>query len=113
MNDDFFRRVYSLVAAIPPGRVMTYGDIALCLGRPGAGRTVGWAMRHCPAGLPWQRVVNSRGACSVGERLPDGRLLQQSLLEEEGIVFDRAGRLDLACYGWSEAGNGRPEVGNG
>lgn len=103
MNDDFFRQVYRLVAQIPPGRVMTYGDIALCLGRPGGGRTVGWALRHSPAGLPWQRVVNSQGGCSVGERLPDGRLLQQVLLEEEGVVFDSNGRLDLTRYGWTRA----------
>ncbi len=106
MNEDFFQRVYRLVASIPPGRVMTYGDIALHLGRPHGGRTVGWAMRHCPAGLPWQRVVNSRGICSVGERLPDGRLLQQALLEEEGVVFDSSGRLDLARYGWPGASSG-------
>lgn len=106
MSDGFFQRVYRLVAGIPCGRVMTYGDIALCLGRPGGGRTVGWAMRHCPAGLPWQRVVNSRGACSVGKRLPDGQLLQQALLEEEGIMFDQAGQLDLARYSWTEAADG-------
>ncbi|HOG45654.1 MAG TPA: MGMT family protein [Anaerolineae bacterium] len=103
MNDDFFGRVYELVAAIPPGRIMTYGDIALRLGRPHGGRTVGWAMRHCPAGLPWYRVVNSRGASSVAARLPDGTPMQQALLEEEGVVFDATGRLDLARYSWTGA----------
>ena len=99
-DEPFFAQVYAVVAAIPPGRVMTYGDIALCLGRPNGGRTVGWAMRHCPDSLPWHRVVHSRGALSVGARLPDGKLMQQALLEEEGIEFDRDGRLDLARYSW-------------
>jgi len=105
-DEPFFAQVYALVAAIPPGRVMTYGDIALCLGRPGGGRTVGWAMRHCPDGLPWHRVVNSRGALSTGARLPDGKLVQQALLEEEGVAFDHAGRLDLARYGWEGVRHG-------
>ena len=105
-DEPFFAQVYALVAAIPPGRVMTYGDIALCLGRPGGGRTVGWAMRHCPDGLPWHRVVNSRGALSIGARLPDGKLVQQALLEEEGVAFDHAGRLDLARYGWEGVRHG-------
>jgi len=100
MNQPFFARVYALVAAIPPGRVMTYGDIALYLGWPGGGRTVGWAMRQCSEGLPWHRVVNGRGALSTGARLPDGRPLQQALLEEEGVEFNPSGRLDLARYGW-------------
>ncbi len=103
MSEELFRRVYDLVAAIPRGRVLTYGDIALRLGRPHGGRTVGWAMRHCPEDLPWYRVVNSRGELSVAARLPDGRLMQRALLEEEGIEFDPSGRLDLARYAWRGA----------
>ena len=33
---EFTERVIELVAAIPPGRVMTYGDVAWTFGRPGA-----------------------------------------------------------------------------
>ena len=53
----FFDEVYRIVARIPHGKVASYGQIARLLGRPGAARQVGWAMRHCPGGLPWQRVV--------------------------------------------------------
>ncbi len=101
MSDDFFQRVYRLVAQVPPGRVITYGDIARLLGRPGASRTVGWAMRQCPEGYPWYRVVNARGLPSVTARYPDGKLMQQALLEEEGVAFDAEGRLDLKRYAWT------------
>jgi methylated-DNA-protein-cysteine methyltransferase-like protein len=100
MTDPFFEQVYLVVKRIPPGRVATYGQIARLLGRPRAARTVGWALRAVPAdsGVPWQRVINSRGTISTGRG--DGPPVQRFLLEEEGIVFDEAGRIDLAVYGW-------------
>ena len=101
MSSDFYERVYRIVAAIPAGKVVTYGDIARMLGRPRGGRLVGWAMRHCPEGLPWYRVVNAQGRLSVTARYPDGRLMQQALLEEEGVVFDAEGRLDVVRYAWT------------
>ncbi len=103
MSERFADRVYTIVAAIPPGRVLTYGDIARMLGRPRGGRLVGWAMRSCPEGLPWHRVVNSQGGLSVRARYPDGRLVQRVLLEEEGVTFDTEDRLDLAIYAWTGA----------
>ena len=57
--------VYRFVRTIPRGRVVTYGQIAALLGAPRAARAVGMAMRHCPAGLPWHRVVNARGGISL------------------------------------------------
>ena len=101
MNDNFLRRVYRLVARIPRGKVVTYGEIARMLGRPSGARAVGWAMHHCPEGLPWHRVVNAQGRVSLTARYPDGKLVQQALLEEEGVAFDAAGRLDLEKYAWT------------
>lgn len=89
-------RVYRVVARIPPGRVVTYGQIALHLGLPHGARTVGWAMRRCPADLAWYRVVNARGRIS----LRTGDSLQRALLEAEGIIFDPTGKIDLDIYGW-------------
>jgi methylated-DNA-protein-cysteine methyltransferase-like protein len=103
VSERFADRVYTIVAAIPPGRVLTYGDIACMLGRPRGGRLVGRAMRYCPEGLPWHRVVNGRGGLSVRARYPDGHLVQRVLLEEEGVTFDSEDRLDLAIYAWTGA----------
>ena len=92
--------IHALVREIPPGRVMTYGQIAGLLGHLLSPKAVGWAMHACPPGVPWQRVVNAAGACSTERRgdLPPG--LQQKLLEAEGVEFRFDGTLDLARYRW-------------
>jgi methylated-DNA-protein-cysteine methyltransferase-like protein len=102
MTTLFFQQVHQVVRLIPPGCVATYGQIACLLGQPRAARTVGWALRSTPedGDVPWQRVLNARGAISFGVRSP-GASLQRALLEEEGVVFDDQGRVDLKVYGWA------------
>jgi len=98
---EFFQRVYEIVARIPRGKVVTYGQIAAALGDPRQARTVGWALRSTPEWLdiPWHRVVNSSGGISTRHTI--GELnTQQKLLEDEGIVFNQDGRLDMARYRW-------------
>jgi methylated-DNA-protein-cysteine methyltransferase related protein len=92
--------VYRLVRRIPRGAVLTYGEIAGRLGRPGAARAVGHAMRVCPADIPWHRVVNARGGISVRARA-SGMVTQRIRLEQEGVAF-RAGRVILARHRWRE-----------
>lgn len=102
----FYARVYALARQIPPGKVVTYGQVAALLGQPRAARAVGYALRFLPAGtdVPWHRVINHRGQISL--RTPaESPLVQRLLLEEEGIVFDVEGRVDLVVYRWQgEAG---------
>lgn len=93
--------VYRFVRTIPRGRVVTYGQIAALLGAPRAARAVGMAMRHCPAGLPWHRVVNARGGISLRGNV-GSMLTQRILLEQEGVTV-RRGRLDLDRYRWTGA----------
>ncbi len=97
----FFVLVCQVVRRIPPGKVATYGQIARLLGVPHAARTVGWALRAVPEGsdVPWQRVINFRGAISLATG--QGADLQRALLEEEGVVFDAQGCVDLKLYGWA------------
>lgn len=78
---------------------MSYGQIAALLAQPLSARAVGWAMRACPSGLPWHRVVNARGGCS-SDGLPDHPGLQRALLEAEGIAFDEAGHLSMEQHRW-------------
>ena len=101
MSTSLFDEVYRVVAMIPQGRVATYGQIAAHLGNPRAARTVGWALSSLPSGMdvPWHRVINSQGrisGSSQGYRAHE----QMALLEEEGIVFDESGRIDLDECGW-------------
>ena len=79
-------------AGAPP-----YG-VSLADYRPWGARWVGAAMAACPQDVPWQRVVNSQGKISLpGE---GGQIEQRLLLEQEGVVFDERGRIDLKRFGW-------------
>lgn len=95
-KDGFAARVYAVVAQIPYGRVVSYGQIARLLGAPRAARQVGWAMRRCPDELPWQRVVMADGSIAGGGYAE----LRRALLEGEGVALDPSGRVDMARYRW-------------
>jgi len=95
-----YDQVYELVRLIPLGRVATYGQIARYIDRC-TPRMVGFAMAATPqsSGVPWHRVINSKGMISMranGER----DILQQVLLETEGVIFNKNGKVDLAEVGW-------------
>jgi methylated-DNA-protein-cysteine methyltransferase-like protein len=98
MSVSFDREVYALVRRIPRGRTVTYGQVAAMLGRPRAARAVGGAMRRCPAGVPWHRVLNASGRISRRKRAAS-MLTQRMLLEREGVTM-RRGRVDLARHAW-------------
>jgi methylated-DNA-protein-cysteine methyltransferase-like protein len=97
----FDRKVYALVRRIGRGAVASYGQVAAVLERPRAARAVGCAMRRCPPGVPWHRVVNAEGRISRRKRAAS-MLTQRMLLEREGVMLWR-GRVDLARYGWDGA----------
>ncbi len=104
VNDKNYReRVYEIVRRIPPGRVMTYGQIALILGEGYTARTVGYVMHGAVESVPWQRVINAQGACSTGKMTMPVNL-QQSVLESEGVVFSEKGKCDLGVYQWYPEG---------
>lgn len=93
-------RIYDTVRQIPYGRVATYGQIALLTGGCTA-RMVGNALAGLPHGsdVPWQRVINRMGKISP-HGAGFGSAAQRALLEEEGVVFDPAGRVDFRRFGW-------------
>ena len=105
VSDQKYRqRVYEIVSAIPVGRVMTYGQIAEILGAGYTPRTVGFVMHAAETeNVPWQRVINSQGACSTGKMTVPVNL-QQSILEAEGVKFNEKGRCDLNSCRWSPEG---------
>lgn len=104
-SSDFsvFERVYKIVLQIPPGKVMTYGQISLLLDERLSAAGVGWAMRATPNDdrkIPWHRVINSRGGTSTNKVLNVAPNLQQNLLESEGLIFNEQGLIDLKIYQW-------------
>lgn len=99
-RQDFFERVWEVVAQIPPGKVATYGDIAGCLGTRSAARTVGWAMNAAGGrGLPCHRVVNRFGALT-GKRHFEGPHVMEERLRSEGVAFTADGCVDLDQHRW-------------
>jgi methylated-DNA-protein-cysteine methyltransferase-like protein len=99
-SEALYARIYALVKQIPPGRVATYGQIARLVGRCSA-RQVGYAVAAMPSGsgVPWQRVLNSRGEVSRRSQ-GQGDRTQRRLLEMEGVRFDDRGRVNLREAGW-------------
>ena len=95
----FFKQVYEIVEQIPYGKVISYGDIAKLLGRPRAAREVGRAMRYCPDGLPWQRVVMADGSITGGTFAD----IRRAILETEDVIFHNDGRVDMNTCRWLQS----------
>ena len=86
-QDKFDPRVWQVVAAIPPGRVMGYGEVAKAAGFPRYSRMVSAALGRSPEPLPWYRVVRSNRTLAF-EPGSSGYREQAELLRQEGIRFD-------------------------
>lgn len=80
----FREQVERIVAQIPRGRVMTYGQLAALAGNARAARIVGGIAHFGDPQLPWQRVVNKQGGLASG--YPGGRSGHQQVLEAEGVT---------------------------
>ena len=97
-----YRDIYEVVKQIPHGSVASYGRIARMVNC--SAREVGYAMAATPPdhGIPWHRVINSRGEISARKE-GDGDQRQRQKLLDEGVVFDANGRVNLDRFGWSES----------
>ena len=94
----FLQKVELIVSQIPAGKVMTYGQVAQCIGQ-GTARLVGMALSSLPTGssIPWHRVVNAKGGISPRAN-PQSSLEQIQRLLDEGIQFNGNQELDLNSY---------------
>lgn len=95
---EFQQRVYDLISTIPEGKVSTYGEVARELSS--SARAVGNALRNNPFAprVPCHRVVASTrtlGGFSgqKGHGAPN-LIKKQSMLEEEGVIFEKAKSID-------------------
>ena len=97
MDDrQYFEDIYAVVRAIPPGRVMSYGQVGRESGC--SARTVGWAMANVQDDVPWQRVVGADGYLRIGRRSVALQEAQRRLLEREGVGFLENGCVDMARH---------------
>ncbi len=99
VGDGFKERVYEIVAQIPRGRVMTYGQIAALAGSPRAARQVGQVAHWGPMDLPWQRVVNKTGGLAGGYTT-GGRESHRHDLEADGVAVGNDYRVDVDALIW-------------
>lgn len=104
-SGDFRIRVEALVAQIPKGRVMTYGQLAALCGSPLAARIVGGIAHFGDPDLPWQRVVNKSGGLAAG--YPGGRAGHKKHLETEGVVVSEDYFVDIEALIWQPPLEGR------
>ena len=94
----FASRVFRVVAAIPKGKVFSYGQCAALAGAPRNARQVGKMLGEGLAcGVaPWQRVISAAGTISLPMNYGGAR--QRKLLEEEGVVFLPSGRVASGTF---------------
>ena len=98
--------VHAIVAAIPAGQVMTYGEIAAEAGFAGAARAVGGIMASADGELPWWRVV-----AADGRLVPGLEAEHERLLRGEAVVV-LGGRVAMAAARRSRTGpRPTPEAG--
>jgi len=97
-DSEFREKVYSYVAQIPKGRVMTYGQLAALAGHPYAARVVGGIAHWGNPELPWQRVVKKSG--SLAEGYPGGLSGHKQVLEAEGVEVSDDYRVDVERLLW-------------
>ena len=98
----FDERVYEYLKTVPKGKVVTYGMIALAIGRPRAARQVGNALHRnpYPVVIPCHRVVNREGRLAPAFAF-GGVEVQARLWREEGVEVIN-GFVDLEQYLWRE-----------
>lgn len=102
-----YSRIYTVVAAIPAGKVCSYGQVADMADMPRAARQVGYALAALKGKqhqIPWWRVLNAKGEVSLRNDAGEQENRQQSLLEAEGVAFSAgksgSGRVDMSVYRW-------------
>ena len=98
VDAEFKERVYELVAQIPKGRLMTYGQLAALAGTAWAAWEVGQIAHTGPVDLPWQRVVNKQGGLASG--YPGGKTGHKAALELEGMIVGDDFIVDVSELLW-------------
>ncbi len=92
--------IFLALASIPPGKVVSYGQLAHLAGLPGGARQVGKALGDLPEGtqLPWFRVINAQGRISFPLD-STAYCLQKQKLEAEGVIF-KNNKISLRDFGF-------------
>lgn len=87
---DFETQVLKVIDGLQPGEIMTYGEVAAEVGKPGAARAVGSTLRRHGSEVPWWRIVAANGRL-----VPGGEQRQTTKLKAEGVTV-RNGRVVMS-----------------
>ncbi|PIC79667.1 DNA methyltransferase [Sporosarcina sp. P18a] len=100
--ETFTEQAVAIIQAIPPGRVMTYGQVAAEAGNPRGARQISRILHSMSAKyeLPWHRIINAQGGISTPENAQSKGETQRERLLAEGVQFNENGRVPLATYRW-------------
>ncbi|MBA1272301.1 MGMT family protein [Stutzerimonas azotifigens] len=92
--------LYLTMAQIPPGKVISYGELAAMAGLGRAARWVGRTLSQLPEGtsLPWHRVIAAGGRLSLPAGTRSGQE-QRARLRAEGVTIVND-RVDVRRHGW-------------
>jgi methylated-DNA-protein-cysteine methyltransferase-like protein len=91
-------RIWQLVRAIAPGKVMSYGAIGARCEPPISGYICGRILQNVAPDVPWWRVVGKDGNLPIRKRHPELSAQQRQLLESEGAAFDADGRVLMEYF---------------
>jgi methylated-DNA-protein-cysteine methyltransferase-like protein len=102
-KNDFYQKVYDVVAEIPPGKVTTYGSIAGYLGVRSGARMVGYALNNLLNSkdgeeYPAHRVVNRLGQLTGRAYFPGDAMRER--LDQEGVDFTEEYTVDIDKHFW-------------
>lgn len=92
--------IYLALSQVPPGKVVTYGQLAALANLPRAARLVGHVLKGLPKGtrLPWHRVINAQGKLSLPPDSPSYRE-QTKRLQAEGVEIIND-KINLRRFRW-------------
>ena len=88
---EFEADVLAMVGSLEPGEIVTYGEVAAEVGKPGAARAVGSTMRRHGSEVPWWRVVAANGRL-----VPGNERRQTKILRDEGVEV-RNGKVVMSA----------------
>ena len=94
----FTEKALNVIKQIPPGKIMTYGQVAAVAGSPRAARQVTRILHSMSAkhNLPWHRIVNAQGRIMLRDE--ESRFFQRKSLQEEGVEVGKDDCIDLSRY---------------
>ena len=93
MDEQTHERIRECIAAVPPGSVASYGDIAALAGASSP-RIVGWVLKEDGFDLPWHRILRADGTVAAHKKQE-----QLDRLRAEGVLAN-ASKIDMKVYRW-------------